>query len=54
MEVIVENLEWTVEETTRMEPMTLTAVDAVWNVVCGNETNERLLDRAGGMQADIL
>jgi hypothetical protein len=51
VEVMVENLEWTVEETTRVEPMTLTAIDALWNVVCGNEVNERHLDRADGMQA---
>ena len=51
VDLIVDNLEWTVEETTREEPMCLTAVDALWNVCCGNEVNQQLLDMAQGMQA---
>jgi hypothetical protein len=56
IDLIVENLEWVVEDATRLEPMALTAVDALWNAVCGNTRNEELLDGAGGLMAllDLL
>ena len=54
LDALIENIEWTVEETIRMEPMSLTAVDAVWCIVCGNPENERLFEQKGGLEALVL
>eukprot|EP00960_Hanusia_phi_P029538 748008-Hanusia_phi.AAC.5 len=54
LDALIENIEWTVEETIRVEPMSLTAVDAVWCIVCGNKENEKLFEEKGGLEALVL
>jgi hypothetical protein len=51
IQTLIDNLEWTVEEATRREPMCVTTVDAVWNVVAGNPENEDMFEQAGGLDA---